>query len=96
MTLLDSRERYGAAGSVGSMVTQLAPEAGGYVIAGATTVRRRSTSSRSSPSTLRTTCCKTLAASTCARGRSAGLKTAWSNEGRQDAASTERSCAVLL
>jgi NADPH:quinone reductase-like Zn-dependent oxidoreductase len=44
MTLLDSRERYGAAGSVGSMVTQLAPEAGGYVIAGATTVRRRSTS----------------------------------------------------
>ena len=32
ITLLDSRERYGAVGSVGSMVTQLAREFGAYAI----------------------------------------------------------------
>src|SRR5947209_990130 len=57
---------HGAAGSVGSMVTQLAREAGAYVMApGALlTVRRRSTSARWSSSTLRTTRWKKSATST--------------------------------
>jgi NADPH:quinone reductase and related Zn-dependent oxidoreductases len=56
---------HGAAGAVGSMVTQLAREAGGYVIGTgrAPTVRRRSTSARRSSSTSTTTRWKTSAAS---------------------------------
>jgi NADPH:quinone reductase-like Zn-dependent oxidoreductase len=57
---------HGAAGAVGSMVTQLAREAGAYVIGtGALpTVRRRSTSARPSSSTSTTTRWKTSATST--------------------------------
>jgi NADPH:quinone reductase-like Zn-dependent oxidoreductase len=57
---------HGAAGAVGSMVTQLAREAGAYVIGtGALpTVRRRSTSARPSSSTSTMTPWKTSAAST--------------------------------
>ncbi len=52
---------HGAAGAVGSMVTQLAREAGAYVIGTGLlpTVRRRSTSARRSSSTSRTTSSKT-------------------------------------
>ena len=57
---------HGAAGSVGSMVTQLAREAGAYVIGTgrAADRRRRLTSARWSSSTLRTTRWKTSATST--------------------------------
>jgi D-arabinose 1-dehydrogenase-like Zn-dependent alcohol dehydrogenase len=56
---------HGAAGAVGSMVTQLAREAGAYVIApdAVPTVRRCSTSARRSSSTSRTTPSKMLAES---------------------------------